>query len=77
MSGKRNAIINIAMSSDKLAEMVFRALNPEVDARVQIAINDNVVTLYINTKTTAMMRAVANSYLRWIALINQVSTSVR
>ncbi len=74
MSRKHKATIQIGLLSVKLADIIFRALKPELNSKAQMTIQDNVLTLNLEAGTVAMLRALTNSYLRWIGTIVQVSS---
>jgi tRNA threonylcarbamoyladenosine modification (KEOPS) complex Pcc1 subunit len=56
--------------------MVLKALKPEAEkpltsrSRVHIKGKNRVLTLVFEARDTSALRAVTNSYLRWVALIN-------
>ncbi len=68
------------MSSQDLANIVYKALRPETEVSrasgsgVQISVEENVLTLCFSSQKTAALRALVNSYLRWVMMINDVVT---
>ncbi len=66
---KSKLIINI--DDPIVANNIYKILIPEVKTTKSskisiIKINDNSIHLYIETKTIPSLRAILNSYLRWI-----------
>jgi tRNA threonylcarbamoyladenosine modification (KEOPS) complex Pcc1 subunit len=63
------------MGTPRLADTVFQALRPEINVSQKagvegsITIKESVLTLCFETQSIARMRAVINSYLRWIVTI--------
>ena len=75
----RVADIQIEASSAKLVRTIHQALKPELHAsnslgsRVKIQIKENSITFYFEARSTAILRALINSYLRWfITLKNSI-----
>lgn len=66
MRKKHITTIKINLSSKELAEAMHRALKPESDTRVKIAVDDSTLTMDFETETLATLRALTNSYLRCI-----------
>lgn len=73
------ANIQIETSSVKLARTIYQALKPELHAsnslgsRVEIQVKENSITFHFEARSTAVLRALINSYLRWfIALKNSI-----
>ena len=76
MDAENHAItLRFEMGTPKLADAVFQALKPEVNisqktgVKASIDIDGSVLTLCFEAKGIARLRAVTNSYLRWIATI--------
>ncbi len=67
MEKKHVATIKINLSSEKLAETVCRALKPESDPRVKVAVCGSTLTMDFETETLATLRALTNSYLRCVS----------
>lgn len=63
------ATIEIRMLSENLAKAIYQALKPECNAKAQIIVEFNIITLNFKANTLAMLRALTNSYLRWIITI--------
>ncbi|MFH0896760.1 MAG: KEOPS complex subunit Pcc1 [Candidatus Bathyarchaeota archaeon] len=75
MRRKHEATIRIGLSSSNLAVTIYRALKPELDAKAQMTVEDGIVTLNLEASTVSTLRALTNSYLRWIATIcNTIDT---
>lgn len=70
MSRKHKTTINIALPSANLAETVYRALKPELDVKAQMTVEDSFITLNLEADTISTLRALTNSYLRWIATVS-------
>ena len=68
------------MHSPALAAVVSQAFQPEVSvsqasgSSVQITVAENLLTLCFETQSTATMRALINSYLRWVKMIDEADT---
>lgn len=66
MRKKHIATIKINLSSEELAETINQALIPESDTRVKITVDGSTLTVDFEIETLAALRALTNSYLRWI-----------
>ena len=66
MRKKHIATIKINLSSKELAGTIHQALKPESDTRVKITVDGSTLTIDFETETLAALRALTNSYLRWI-----------
>lgn len=71
MSVKCVATFEINLPSSNLARTIYCSLKPELDAKTQITVEDNVITLSFKANTIATLRALTNSYLRWISTIRK------
>lgn len=66
-----NAVIRLSFPSESLAEIVLKALTPEVRkfpsmrSRASLEKENTYLTLRIEAKDTVALRAAVNSYLRW------------
>lgn len=75
MSRNYVATISVELPSRELAEAILRALKPELRAsssrgsRVQMRVEGNSMTLRLEARSVATMRALVNSYLRWTIAI--------
>jgi tRNA threonylcarbamoyladenosine modification (KEOPS) complex Pcc1 subunit len=73
---KARAVIRLSFQSKNHLDVVLRALKPETEkpltsrSRVQLGGEGKVLTLVFEARDTSALRAVINSYLRWIALVN-------
>jgi tRNA threonylcarbamoyladenosine modification (KEOPS) complex Pcc1 subunit len=73
---KARAVVRLNFPSDNHLDAVFKALKPETKkpstsrSRVKIEREGRVLTLIFEARDTSALRAVTNSYLRWIVLIN-------
>ena len=76
MSEKCTETIEINLPSVELAKTIYHSLKPESNARCKITIKDGTLILDFKAKTTATLRALTNSYLRWIILVQQVYSQV-
>jgi tRNA threonylcarbamoyladenosine modification (KEOPS) complex Pcc1 subunit len=74
---KARAVVRLNFPSDNHLDAVFKALKPEAEkpltsrSRVKIEREGRVLTLIFEARDTSALRAVTNSYLRWVALINE------
>jgi tRNA threonylcarbamoyladenosine modification (KEOPS) complex Pcc1 subunit len=75
----RRITITLNLPSPAEAAIVFKAFQPEVAASrgigssVQMNVADNLVTLCFSARSTATLRALLNSYLRWVMMIDEVT----
>ena len=75
----RRIIITLTMHSPTLASVVSKAFQPEVSvsrasgSNVHISAAENLLTLCFETQSTATMRALINSYLRWVKMIDEAN----
>jgi len=69
---KNVAILEIRLPSSDLAKIIKLSLKPELDTKTQMTVEDNVVTLILRSNTVATLRALFNSYLRWIGMIQKL-----
>lgn len=74
-SVNRNVEIQIALPEGNLSKLLLEALFPETGkaatarSKVKIECDGSKFTISIQAKDTSALRAAANSYLRWIALV--------
>jgi len=77
-----NSYIEIEFASSREAEAISSALLPEVkDSKtrrsdMEVEIEGKVLILKISAKDTTALRAITNSYLRWIATLKQINRLV-
>lgn len=71
MSEKHTATIEVSLPSANLAKTMYRALKPELDARTQISVEDNIIILNLEADTITALRALTNSYLRWMITVRK------
>lgn len=70
-----NAIVSVDLPSSDVAGVVFRSLEPETRvlvgwrSRVRIGVRGRVLVLRFEAEDTSALRAVLNSYLRWVAML--------
>ncbi len=73
---KAHAVVRLRFQSEDHLGIVLKALEPETEkpltsrSMVQIRGEGKVLTLIFEARDTSALRAVTNSYLRWIALVN-------
>lgn len=73
---KARAVVRLRLQSENHLDVVLKALKPETEkpltsrSRVQIKGKEKVLTLIFEARDTSALRAMTNSYLRWIALVN-------
>ncbi len=71
------AIIQINTSSDKIAKTIHRSLIPEIQMsnfkalHVQVKRIENLLIFHFNSKNTSTLRALINSYLRWVITLKK------
>ncbi len=73
---KARAVVRLTFQSEDHLRVALKALKPETEnpltsrSGVQIRGEGKVLTLIFEARDTSALRAVTNSYLRWIVLIN-------
>lgn len=73
---KARAVVRLMFRSEDHLRVALKALKPETEkpltsrSRVQIRGEGKFLTLILEARDTSALRAVTNSYLRWIALVN-------
>ncbi|HVO36650.1 MAG TPA: KEOPS complex subunit Pcc1 [Candidatus Acidoferrum sp.] len=76
---KTSALIRLKLSSEKLLETVFKALEPEVKkpstmrSSATLKKEGEFLVLKVEAKDTVALRATLNAYLRWI---NSIMSSI-
>lgn len=77
------ATIRLELGSPKITNTIFQALNPEVHsaqksgARIQIEVEASMLILSFEAQSKSRLRAIINSYLRWIiAIMNTVEIGI-
>ncbi len=79
---KAKAVVCLKFQLEEHLITVSRALRPETQkpltsrSKVQINEEGKVMTLTFEAQDTSALRAVINSYLRWIALINDTRSAM-
>ena len=69
---KAKAVVRLKFPSEKRLEIVFNALEPEVDkpvtmrSRAKLEKGDNFLVLKVEARDAVALRAALNAYLRWI-----------
>jgi len=69
---KATAVVRLKFPSEKRLEIVFRALEPEVDkpatmrSRARLERDNDFLVLKVEARDTVALRAALNAYLRWI-----------
>jgi len=66
------AEIEIDFSEKTLAKVVYRALSPELQGRGEIACSGSRILLDISARNPSELRAMLNSLLRWVKMIEEV-----
>jgi tRNA threonylcarbamoyladenosine modification (KEOPS) complex Pcc1 subunit len=72
-----SAIIQLHNSSSKIAQTIHQALTPEIatsnleDVHVTVQKIDNLLIFHFKSKNIATLRALINSYLRWVFTLNK------
>ena len=79
---KIQATVDLDFPSEKLLQIVLEALRPETRisstsrSKVQVEGKENRLTLILEARDTSALRAALNSYLRWIAVINDACSAM-
>jgi len=74
---KAHAIVRLRFPSERHLCTVLNALKPETEraltsrARVRLESEGNSLTIRFEARDTSALRAAMNSYLHWIALVNE------
>ena len=74
-----HAVVEFHFQSEREAETVFKSLLPEIEvskprrSNVCSLLEGKVLILKVDAKDTTALRAVSNSYLRWIATISEIN----
>ena len=77
---KARSVVRLRLQSENHLDVVLKALKPETEkpltsrSRVQIKGKEKTLKLIFEAKDTSALRAMINSYLRWIALVNDTWT---
>jgi len=80
---KAKAVVRLDFPSEAHLKIVFKALEPETKvslarrSRAQIKSEGKRLKLIFEAADTSALRATVNSYLRWIALINDTCSVLR
>ena len=72
MKNSHILIIEIALPSIDVAQIIYKALKPEVGTKVQLFLVGETLKLRLVAESIAMLRALTNSYLRLIGLIIKI-----
>ena len=70
-----SAVVSVDLPSHSFAEIVSRSIEPETrvsvgfKSKVQVGIKGLTLVLCFETEDTSALRAVVNSYLRWVAML--------
>ena len=74
---KQEAIIQIENSSSKIAKTIHQAFIPEIhtsnlgEFHVKVQRTGNLLVFHFKSNNTATLRALINSYLRWIITLQK------
>jgi len=74
---KAQAVVRLRFPSERHLSIVLSALKPETEspltsrARVRLKSEGRSLTMRFEAGDTSALRAVMNSYLHWIALVNE------
>ena len=74
-----NSVIELSFEDSETAEIVRDSLKPEellpkaARAEVEVSIRENILSLDINARDTAALRAAVNSFLRWAAIARDMT----
>jgi len=74
---KARAIVRLRFPSERRLSIVLNALKPETEssltsrARVRLISEGNSLSMRFEARDTSALRAAINSYLHWIALVNE------
>ncbi len=74
---RAEAKFKLDVGSEDLAEVIFRALEPEVESQpsprvtVRLDLDGRFILVELKADSTAALRAAVNSYLRWISAVSR------
>lgn len=69
MKEKHIASVEFFLPSPELAKTIYLSLKPEAGAKAKITFEDSLITLSLKADSVATLRALFNSYIRWISTI--------
>ena len=78
-ASESNSVIELSFENSEKAEIVRDSLEPEellpkaARAEVEITARENILSLDINARDTAALRAAVNSFLRWAAVARDMT----
>ena len=76
------AKFRLDLNSKDLAQVVFKALKPEVESQpsprvvVDLKLDGRFIIIELKADSTAALRAAVNSYLRWVSAISRSLSEV-
>ncbi len=78
-ASEANSVIQLSFESSEKAEIIKDSLEPEellpkaARADVEISSRENILSLDIDARDTAALRAAVNSFLRWAAVARDMT----
>ncbi|RJS76149.1 hypothetical protein CW712_02495 [Candidatus Bathyarchaeota archaeon] len=83
LTEEASAVIHVGFRSEKIAETIQKALDPETRSpatyrcKVQVKRTGRMLTLIFDARDTTALRASVNSYLSWLRLLKDVCERVK
>ncbi|KXA90579.1 hypothetical protein AKJ37_01320 [candidate division MSBL1 archaeon SCGC-AAA259I09] len=74
-----DSVIELSFQDSETAKIVYDSLKPEellpkaARAEIEVSIRENNLSLDINARDTAALRATINSFLRWAAIARDMT----
>lgn len=78
-ASRAESVIEISFPDARTAEIVGDSLKPEellpkaARAEVEVSLRENILSLDIDARDTAALRAAVNSFLRWAAVARDMT----
>jgi len=74
---QHSAVIKVKAEEQRLVKILYLALKPETEERtrgfsIEISFEGEKLIIRFNAKSLSRLRAILNSYLRWIKSIHEV-----
>ena len=73
------SVIDLFFKNPETAEIVYDSLKPEEllpkasRAEIEIKVRENILSINVNARDTAALRATINSFLRWAAIARDMT----
>ncbi len=76
MTQKNEAQLIVVLSEIRKAKTAHLALKPEIvrtvqGSEIELQLHDNALTISFKADSLARLRAILNTYLRWLTMVNK------